>query len=121
MKRRLPPHNEPARARMARTIARAAVGIIAWTTSVGLDAARLGAADPPTALFVMKIDGSATRNVAQVEGYKKHGSPRWSHDGRRLAFEASQGAGEDKFYVVNVDGSQLEAMGPRDARLVARR
>jgi Tol biopolymer transport system component len=34
----------------------------------------------------MKTDGSALRRIAQVPGFRKHGSPRWSHDGKLLAF-----------------------------------
>ncbi len=36
----------------------------------------------PSAIFVMKTDGSDVRKVAQVDGYEDHEAPRWSHEGR---------------------------------------
>ena len=75
-------------------------------------AARLPAADIPTTIFVMKIDGSQVRKVAQVVGYKKHGSPQWSHDGKRLAFDAYEGPDDaKKFFAVQLDGSGLRELG----------
>jgi WD40 repeat protein len=75
-------------------------------------ATRLLAADLPTAIFVMKTDGTAVRKVAQVDGYEKHGSPHWSHDGKRLAFDAYEGpADAKKFFVINIDGTGLVEMG----------
>ncbi len=74
--------------------------------------ARLPAANIPTAIFVMKVDGSDVRRVAQVDGYKKHGSPQWSHDGHRLAFDAYEGpAAAQRFFVINIDGTGLYEMG----------
>jgi WD40 repeat protein len=73
---------------------------------------RLPAADIPTAIFVMKTDGSQVRKVAQVVGYKKHGSPQWSHDGKRLAFDAYEGPDDaKKFFAVQLDGSGLRELG----------
>jgi WD40 repeat protein len=69
-------------------------------------------ADDATSIFVMHVDGSQVRRVADVEGFPLLGSPRWSHDGKRLAFDA---AGADpaarRWYVVNADGSGLRVMG----------
>lgn len=70
------------------------------------------AAERTTAIYVMKIDGSQLRRLAQVEGFSKHGSPRWSHDGKRVAFDASQGPnGAYKFYTVQFDGGVLTEIG----------
>jgi WD40 repeat protein len=68
--------------------------------------------DVATAIFVMQTDGGQLRRVAEVAGYKRHGSPHWSHDGARLAFDASEGpGGARKVFVVNVDGSGLQEAG----------
>jgi Tol biopolymer transport system component len=69
-------------------------------------------ADEPTSIFIMRIDGSGLRRLAQVSGFRKHGSPRWSHDGKRLLFDASQGPNNAwKVYIVNADGSGLTPVG----------
>jgi Tol biopolymer transport system component len=73
-----------------------------------LDGARL----PAAAIFVMKTDGSEVRKVIEVPGFRSHGSPQWSHDGKRLVFDASpSGTGSSKFFVVNVDGTDLKELG----------
>ena len=60
----------------------------------------------------MKIDGTQLRRLAEVEGFNKHGSPHWSHDGRRLAFDVSEGpGGAQKSLVVDVDGKGLQSVG----------
>src|SRR4051812_26812006 len=70
-----------------------------------LPTAPLSADDTPTTIFVMKTDGSQVRKVAQVAGYKKHGSPQWSHDGKRLAFDAYEGPDDaKKFFAIQLDG-----------------
>jgi WD40 repeat protein len=70
------------------------------------------AADDATAIFVMKLDGSELRRIAQVLGFRKHGSPRWSHDGKRLLFDASQGPNNAwKVYAINFDGTGLTEIG----------
>jgi Tol biopolymer transport system component len=64
-----------------------------------------------TGIFVMKIDGSEERRVVRVDDCESHGTPRWSHDGKRLAFDATSDTGSRKLYIVNVDGTGLKAMG----------
>ncbi len=59
-------------------------------------------------IFVMTADGASERKVVQVEGVTTHSTPRWSHDGRRLAFcTFSDATGDQKLYVVDVDGANL--------------
>jgi hypothetical protein len=41
--------------------------------------------NPPSAIFVMKVDGSEVRKIAEAPGYDDHSCPRWSHDGREMA------------------------------------
>jgi Tol biopolymer transport system component len=62
-------------------------------------------------IFVMKIDGSEERKVASVDGIEHHTSPRWSHDGRRLAFETLDDNGVEKSFIVNLDGTGLKEIG----------
>lgn len=72
-------------------------------------------ADEP-GIFVVRLDGTQERLVAQVPGYSHHDSPRWSHDGKRLAFGVSH-SGElatKVIYVVNVSGSELSKVGEGD-------
>ncbi len=74
----------------------------------------LPAAEIPIAVFIMKVDGSEVRRVGEVRGFTRHGAPRWSHDGKRLAFDARESEAPDaafKFFVVNVDGTGLKEMG----------
>jgi Tol biopolymer transport system component len=83
---------------------------------VSLATASVRADNPPFAVFVMRIDGSDVRKVAQVEGFDEHTSPRWSHDGSRIAFDASRGTESGRhFFIVNADGTGLRDMG-KDAR-----
>jgi Tol biopolymer transport system component len=63
-----------------------------------------------TAIFVIKKDGSGMRKVVQMPD--NLGSPRWSHDGKRLAFDAIHHATfVKKLYIVNLDGSGLQEVG----------
>jgi Tol biopolymer transport system component len=69
-----------------------------------------------TGIFVMKVDGSEERKVVQVDGFGSHGTPRWSHDGQRLAFDAYHGPNDGgKSFMVNLDGSGLTEIGPQGA------
>ena len=67
-----------------------------------------------TGIFVMRLDGTEERKVVQVDGFASHGCPRWSHDGKRLAFDAFEGPNDvRKVYVVNLDGSGLAEISDR--------
>jgi Tol biopolymer transport system component len=64
------------------------------------------------AIFIMRVDGTEVRKVAQVEGCGGHGSPRFSHDDKRLVFDAGPGGTNTyRFFVVNIDGTGLQEMG----------
>ncbi len=77
---------------------------------------RTRAADD-SGIFVMKIDGSEERKVVEVEDFPRHMSPRWSHDGKRLAFEAYRQGGDNarRFCTVDVDGTNLQVIGEHGA------
>jgi Tol biopolymer transport system component len=70
------------------------------------------AADTDPAIFVMNVDGTMVRKVVQVDGFKLHDAPRWSRDGKQLAFSCQDGPNKIKrFFTVHVDGSQLRTIG----------
>ncbi len=49
-----------------------------------------------------------------VDGFDSHGSPRWSHDGKRLVFDAFDDAsGQGKAFIVHLDGTQLQEVGTK--------
>ena len=90
---------------ISRPLARHAHRLRTLCTATAVLALFVASAAPAgaTAIFVMKIDGTAVRKVIEVKGCRGHGSPRWSHDDKRLAFDASPAGTEvTKFYVVNV-------------------
>jgi WD40 repeat protein len=73
--------------------------------------ATLGA-EQPTAIFVARTDGSGIRRVAQLDGYTRHVAPRWSHDGKRLVFEATGPAGVPHAFLVDAAGGAPANLGP---------
>lgn len=112
------------RCSMARALCRAA-SVAALTLLLPLPSSHADDAG----IFVVRPDGTEERLVAQVPDNSHHSSPRWSHDGKRLAFGVSQ-AGEHAtmlIYVVNADGSGLTKVGegelpdwsPDDKQLVS--
>jgi len=83
----------------------------AWLVGAALTAQAV-AQDRPWAIYVMRPDGSRVRKLVQVEGGRAHSSPRWSHDGQHVAFNASTGGWYDNaLYSVNADGSGLRKLG----------
>ena len=77
-------------------------------------------------IYVMNMDGGGERKVVSVERTVSHRSPRWTHDGKRLAFEAVDARAMRKSYVVNLDGTELREvadlgspdLSPSDKQLV---
>ncbi len=70
------------------------------------------AEEPDYALWVVRPDGTGARQLARVDGYRRHMSPRWSHDGTRVAFEAAnKGSNVRELFVVNADGTGLQKIG----------
>jgi Tol biopolymer transport system component len=62
-------------------------------------------------IFVMSTDGGGERKVISVERAGAHRSPRWSHDGKRLAFDVIVERRVRMSYVVNLDGTELKEVG----------
>ncbi|MGD9721632.1 MAG: hypothetical protein AB7O59_05910 [Pirellulales bacterium] len=73
-----------------------------------------GAAVQPNAIFVMRIDGSELRRLPAIEGFGQFGSPRWSHDGRRLALAAAAAPASTpaRVFTIGADGTDPADLGP---------
>lgn len=68
-------------------------------------------------MFVVGVDGKGLHKLADFPKDLEMGSPDWSPDGKKITFDAWRLArGEEGpsalVYVVNVDGTGLEALGP---------
>lgn len=87
-----------------RRVACLLVGVV-WLSPAALAA-------QPTAIAVMRTDGSQLRQVAAIEGYNDFTCPRWSHDGKRIVFAAKGGSNANRgLFVVNSDGTGLVQIG----------
>jgi hypothetical protein len=64
-------------------------------------------------VFVMNADGSELNQVTQpMPEYQSHGSPDWSPDGKRIAFDGWTGnPSSSRVFVVNDDGTGLRDLG----------
>ena len=91
----------------------ALVCVIFWAPSTW-------AQEGPTAIYVMNADGSAARQLIQVDGYSTHSFPRWSHDARSIVFDAMPKAGQRELFLMNAEGAGLRQARHRvDPLLVA--
>jgi Tol biopolymer transport system component len=67
----------------------------------------------PSAIHVMKADGSEARRLVEVEGYSDQEAPRWSRDGKQILFDAAApNTGARELFVVHADGTGLRKLGP---------
>ncbi len=88
------------------------IATVALTMFAVFGLSAFGADEASWAIYVSRADGSGVRKVVRVDDYTAHGSPRWSHDGKRLCFDASGGPGDArKCFVVNLDGGGLREVG----------
>jgi Tol biopolymer transport system component len=63
-------------------------------------------------LCVMNIDGTGLRTLSEMPGYAWQGSPNWSHDGKKIAFDATTGGFEqDHIFVVDAAGGEPRDIG----------
>jgi Tol biopolymer transport system component len=76
-------------------------------------AAAAHAQQRPSAIHVMKADGSETRRLVEVEGYGDQEAPRWSRDGKQIIFDATEpNTRVHQLFVVNANGTGLRKIGP---------
>ena len=61
---------------------------------------------------VMGADGSNVRRLAGTDGADI--APRWSPDGRRIAFVSERDNPRGDIYVVNADGSNMQRLTEDD-------
>lgn len=62
-------------------------------------------------IFVMNADGSGAHRLYAAPGWAAH--PRWSPDGRRIAFDSFEPAsGQSRVYIMNSDGSGVHVLAP---------
>jgi len=91
------------------------------------DASLARSADDSTAIFVMKVDGSEVRRIAEIRGYPNLNAPRWSHSAAQLAFDGISDDGKDRrIYLADVESGIIRPFGagsladwsPDDTQLV---
>ncbi len=66
----------------------------------------------PTRIFVLDLATGAIRRVGAAGKWKDE-EPRWSHDGKRIAFSSTRTSGVDgnlDIFVMNADGSSVERL-----------
>ncbi len=69
---------------------------------------------PKPVVFVIDADGTNLKQLTQPSPeFVWHGSPEWSPDGQRIAFDAWTGsANSSRIFIMNNDGSDLKDLGP---------
>jgi Tol biopolymer transport system component len=73
--------------------------------------------DPGRPLLVMNADGSGVRVLVSMSDYNACGSPDWSRDGTKIAFDAwrrssGAGIGDAHVFVTSADGASPKELGP---------
>ena len=68
-------------------------------------------------LVVMNFDGGNPHAIINMPDYTAIGSPKWSHDGRKIAFDGWRGVmgettSDAQVFVANADGSGVKVLGP---------
>ena len=84
---------------------------IAFTGTTRLQFYKLGA-DEYTDVYVVDADGLLERRLTASDRWRRNGSPLWSPDGRRIAFESSRDGG---VYEMNADGTCETRVGERNS------
>jgi Tol biopolymer transport system component len=86
------------------------ISLVTWAL-LGAADGRLFAQTLLGSIYVMRPDGSQVRKLTAVAGHDDLNALRWSHDSKRLAFNARSGAqGQRACFVVNADGTGLEEL-----------
>ena len=80
--------------------------------AIVLCVSRAVAQDDSSAIWITNVDGANPRLVARVEGHHQHEFPRWSHDGKQIAFNAKpQGDDARKVFITSLDGNPPREIG----------
>ena len=94
---------------MMRKVAR---WIAACLPCLGLLLVAAAAHADTSSIYVTGIDGSQPRMLARVNGHKQHEFPRWSHDGKMVAFNAQRNdESTRRIFLINSDGTGLRELG----------
>lgn len=72
--------------------------------------------DPRRPLYLINADGSGLRQLLSMKDYTATGSPDWSHDGAKIAFDAWKSTQGENFrsahvFIANADGSEPQDLG----------
>ena len=70
-------------------------------------------------IWTMKADGSDMRRLTAPRALDE--DPAWSPDGRRIAFVRKFSASRSTIYLIDVDGTNLQALTPGEATTGTRR
>lgn len=61
-------------------------------------------------IYTMNVDGSNRKQLTETGGDIYNWFPIWSHDGSRITFSSNRSGGKYQVYVMNADGSDLQAV-----------
>ncbi len=91
---------------------RVLVMILAFWAVNSLQLNRVAAQNAEWGIYLMRIDGSDVRRLAQVDGCQGHTCPRWSRDGKQIVFDATDAmTRQTSVYIVNSDGTGRTRIG----------
>lgn len=97
-------------------IFRPIIGALVVACIAGLRVAALSADDAPQlAVFVMNVDGTGLRKLAQAPGQRWHAAPSWCSSGQFVVFHAypkDASTPDSHIFVVKDDGSDVKDLGP---------
>jgi Tol biopolymer transport system component len=96
LERVVPPYTESGRQTYAWDPAWGVHGRIAYSANAATNA------DPDTAIFTVRADGSGRRRLTPPQSVHE---PDWSPDGRRLAYKRNHGINPTTLHVMRADGS----------------
>lgn len=110
--RRVSPHNA-----LCRVCIQAVVSIlfgVFLSASAEPNAEEIALADGEIRIFLANADGSNMKRLANLPEFAFQGSPNWSQDGNRIAFDAwraGESSNDARIVVINADGSEPRVLG----------
>jgi len=105
-------------ARVARVVVILLMGVVpiaAFLDTSAQDPAAPASEEADTRIYVCEPDGSGMKLLVEKTEFRMQGSPTWSADGKRIAFDAWRPGVDGDFYaskvlVVNADGTGLNVL-----------